>query len=113
MDSRYATKLQVLADSVLTTTGDTDPALRRSVEERAAELGGRPAVARDELPEALAPYVDTVAMRAHETTDEDIAALQRAGYSEDAIFEVTLSAALGAGLSRLARGLAALRGETP
>src|SRR5205814_2910761 len=45
-------------------------------------------------------------------TDEDLAALQRAGTSDDALFEVTVSAALGAALGRLERGLAALRGES-
>ena len=42
-----------------------------------------------------------------------LAALQRAGSSEDAIFEITVSAALGAALGRLERGLTALRGEEP
>jgi alkylhydroperoxidase/carboxymuconolactone decarboxylase family protein YurZ len=42
-------------------------------------------------------------------TDEDIAGLHQAGYSEDEIFEITLSAALGAGLARLERGFAALK----
>jgi hypothetical protein len=38
--------------------------------------------------------------------------LRRAGYSEDAIFEITVSAALGAGMIRLERGLAAMKGDT-
>jgi alkylhydroperoxidase/carboxymuconolactone decarboxylase family protein YurZ len=40
-----------------------------------------------------------------------VAALRAAGYSEDAIFEIVASVAVGAGLGRLERGLAALRGE--
>src|SRR2546421_227979 len=48
---------------------------------------------------------------AYTATDEDLAALQRAGHSDDALFEVTVSAALGAALARLERGLAALRGK--
>ena len=51
-----------------------------------------------------------MALHAYRTTDQDIVALRTAGYSEDAIFEITLSAALGAGLARLERGLAALKG---
>jgi hypothetical protein len=39
-----------------------------------------------------------------------VASLRRAGYSEDAIFEITSSAALGAALGRLERGMAALQG---
>lgn len=53
-----------------------------------------------------------VARHAYTVTDGDIAALREAGYSEDAIFEITLSAAVGAGLARLERGLAVLRGES-
>lgn len=99
--------LQALADalrtSILETPGDTDPALRRAVRARAA---GEPGAA---VPGELAPLVDRIARHAHQVTGEDLAALQRAGYSEDAIFEVVLSAALGASRKRLERGLAALR----
>jgi len=63
--------------------------------------------------EDLARYVDTVARHAFKVTDGDVAALQRAGYSDDALFEATVAAALGAALGRLERGLAALRGEEP
>jgi alkylhydroperoxidase family enzyme len=61
------------------------------------------------VPEELTRYVDKVAKHAYKVTDADVEALHLAGYSEDAIFEITLSAALGAGLARLERGLEALR----
>jgi len=54
-----------------------------------------------------------VARHAYKLTDDDLTALRRAGSSEDAIFEITVSSALGAALDRLERGLAALRGEEP
>ena len=102
-----------VARSILTTPGDTDPALRRAVEARTAELGGglgeRPAPG--DIPEALRAYIDKVALHAYKVTDRDIEELKQAGYSEDAILEITLSAALGASQSRLERGLSALRGE--
>ena len=63
------------------------------------------------VPAAVAGFVDKVARRAYTVTDDDIMALRQAGYSEDAIFEITASAAVGAALGRLERGLAALRGE--
>jgi len=91
--------------------GVTPPELRRAVEARAAELGGRHGAAAGEIPANLRGYVDAVARHAYRITDEDLAALRRAGYSEDAIFEISISAALGAGLARLERGLAALVGE--
>ena len=111
---RYAALTKRLVDSVLTTPGHTASELRHAVLDRAARLGGRrdPAdKARDGLPAQLAGYVDTVALHAYKVTDEDLVALQRAGNSDDVLFEVTVSAALGAALGRMERGLSALRGE--
>ena len=111
MDDRYTAQVRRLVDAVLTSAGDTDPDIRRAVEGRAAALGGRSVGTTCELPAALDAYVDKVARHAYKVTDEDIAALRQAGYSEDAIFEITVSAALGAAMARLERGLAALRGD--
>jgi hypothetical protein len=61
-----------------------------------------------ELPEVVSRYVKKVAKSAYTVTDEDVQLLLQAGYSQDAIFELTVSAALGAGLMRLKRGLASL-----
>ena len=101
-------RVQALAASLFEGRGDTDPALRRAVAERAegASLGA----AGPALPPEIDAYVDKVARHAYRVTDEDIAALRAAGHGEDAIFEITLSAALGAGLVRMERGLAALKG---
>jgi hypothetical protein len=110
---RHMPLFRGLVESILTARGDTDPGLRQAIEARSAELGGglgeRPAPG--EIPETLRPYVDKVALHAYKVTDRDIEELKKAGYSEDAIFEITLSAALGAGQSRLERALSALRGE--
>ena len=109
---RYGEHVERLAQAVLTTTGDTDAALRQSVEVRAGALGGRTTVLANEIvPATVDRYVDNVALHAHKVTDTDVETLEEAGYSEDAIFEITLSAALGAALGRLDRGLAALRGS--
>jgi alkylhydroperoxidase family enzyme len=61
-----------------------------------------------EAPAAFAGYLDKVRRHAYRTTDEDIRALKEAGYSEDEIFEQTVSAAVAAGLERLDAGLKAL-----
>jgi len=106
---RYAAFTQRLLDSVLGAPGDTSGEQRRAVLARAAGPGA-PA---DGLSAPLRRYVDMVARHAYKLTDDDLAALQRAGSSEDAIFEITVSAALGAALGRLECGLAALRGEAP
>jgi hypothetical protein len=104
----YATGMQTLVDAILATRGETDPALRRAVKERASELGGLAFETSAPIPAALTSYVDKVALHAYKVTDEDIDSLRRTGYSEDAIFEITLSAALGAGVARLEYGFKAL-----
>jgi alkylhydroperoxidase family enzyme len=62
-----------------------------------------------EAPPEFAPYLEKVRRHAYRTTDADIEALKAAGYSEDEIFEQTVSVAVAAGLERLDAGLAALR----
>lgn len=99
-----------LRTAVLHGRGVTAPELRQSAAARAAATGGYHLGATDGLPADLAEYIDTVARHAYRVTDEQVAGLLAAGYSEDAVFEVTVSAALGAGLARLERGLAALHG---
>jgi alkylhydroperoxidase family enzyme len=106
---RYGALVQRLVDAVLATPGHTPSALRRAALARAAEPGG-PA---GDLPTPLANHIDTVALGAHRITDGDLAALRHAGSSEDAVFEISVAAAVGAALARLDRGLAALRGEEP
>jgi len=98
-----------LVDAVLNGPGDTPGTLRRTILEHARETPG----ARGGLPGSLTRYVDTVARHAYNVTDEDVAALQRAGQSDNALFEITVAAAVGAALHRLDRGMTALRGEEP
>jgi alkylhydroperoxidase family enzyme len=59
-------------------------------------------------PPELAPYAEKVRLHAYRVTDRDVDALKRAGFSEDEIFEHTVSAAVAAGLVRLDAGLRAL-----
>ena len=88
-----------LKESVLSGPGETDPTLR------VAALHGQA------MPTELADYLAKVSDAANQVVDADIARLRHAGHSEDAIFELTAAAALGAGLVRLSAGLAAIRGE--
>ena len=111
MSERYQEYVERLRAGVLASRGVTEPAVREAVASRAAALGGSRTPAAGAVPAAIAPFVDKVAGRAYTVTDDDILALRQAGYSEDAIFEITASAAIGAALGRLQRGLAALRGE--
>ncbi len=59
-------------------------------------------------PPEFAAYLDKVRRHAYRITDEDIEALTRAGYSDDAVFELTVAAAVAAGLERRDAGLRVL-----
>ena len=85
-----------LRESVLSSPGDTAPELRAAVE------GG------GDVPADLAALVGKVRLHAYKVTDDDIRALLDAGYSEDAVFEIAVAAAVGAGASRYDRAMEAL-----
>jgi alkylhydroperoxidase family enzyme len=59
-------------------------------------------------PPEFATYLEKVRLHAYKVTDGDVQALKDAGFSEDEIFEQTVSAAVAAGLERLEAGLKAL-----
>ena len=105
---RYREAVERLGDAILRTPGDLGLDVRAAIEARAAELAGQTPSAATAVPPNLAPYVDKVARHAYKVVDADVERLKGAGYSEDAIFEATLAAALGAARGRLERGLAAL-----
>ena len=81
--------------SVFDGPGESDAAIRR------AAADGK------NVPPELAALVDKIHRHAYKVTDDDLARL-RATYSEDQLFEIVVSAALGAARQRLAAGLAAL-----
>lgn len=94
----FAALMEELRAAVLDGPGTVEPRLRRMVAE------GR------DLPSALTTLVEKISKHAYRVTDEDIAALRDLGYSDDQIFEITISAALGASLKRLDAGFRALGG---
>ena len=101
--TRYDELVAHTTHAVLESRGVTEPKLRWAVaHDRIADI-----------PAALASYVEKVRHHAYKVTDADVEALKRAGYSEDAIFEVTVAAALGAALTRLERGMIALHESKP
>ena len=59
-------------------------------------------------PPAATAFLAKVRQRASTVTEADVAALRDAGLSEDEIFELTVSAAVGEGLRRLEAGLVTL-----
>ena len=105
--TRQSERITALIDGVLTDPGTTGSDLRRLVAARAGALSGGQA-ADASVPEALSDWVAKVAQHAYKTTDQDVASLRAAGYSEDQIFEVTVAAAVGASRARLERALEAI-----
>ena len=95
----HAANMARLVHAVLAGPGTLDPEIRRAAAEGA------------DIPEPLRDYLDKVARYAYRVTDRDVATLRAAGYSEDQIFEATVSCALGAGLRRLEAGLSAIDGR--
>ena len=93
-DPHASLRDQVL-ETVLQSAGESDPAIRRA----AAEGKGVPA--------DLQTLVDKIHRHAYKVTDEDIARAQ-AKYGDDQMFEIVVSAALGASRQRLMAGLKAL-----
>ena len=113
MKGLYPPKVRKAVDGLLTKPGVCSPALRASVVAYADGLWGG-IRQNEELPADLVEYVTKVALYAYKTTDDDVTRLKEAGYSEDAIFEITLCASMGAGLARLEKGLMLLKkGDTP
>lgn len=60
-------------------------------------------------PDQMTAYLEKVRLHAYRVTDRDVESLKAAGFSEDEIFEHTVSVAVAAGLDRLEAGLATLR----
>jgi hypothetical protein len=95
MDDPYDAARRALEDASLRGPGKTESKLRE-------------AIARGhEVPDDLRELVDKIERHAYRVSDEDIAALKRR-YSEDEIFEIVISASLGASMRRLEAGLRAL-----
>jgi alkylhydroperoxidase family enzyme len=93
---RHAEALAAVRDAVLRTPGDTTTRTR----EVAFSGGGDDPV--------LAGYVRKVQEDSYRITDADFTRLEEAGFSEDAIFELTVAAAMGAAGRRLDAALRAL-----
>ena len=94
---RHAEKFAALRDRVLNGPGVVDQSIR------AAAFQGTG------VPDDLASYVDKVVKHAYKVTDSDIERLKAAGYSEDAIFDITVAAAVGVGIRRYEAGVKAMQ----
>jgi hypothetical protein len=96
---RHADELAALLRAVLESPGAADTRLRQ-----AAYRG-------DSLQPALGEYVVRLRDESHRISDDDIQGLLKAGFSQDAVFELTVAAALGAAGQSLEAGLRAIQEE--
>lgn len=87
---------QAVVDRVLNGPGVSDPSARRAAFDNRAV---------DSRASAL---IDTVARNAWKVTDAQVAETLAAGLSEDAVFELTVCAALGQAARQMASALAVL-----
>jgi hypothetical protein len=97
----HALQWRHIEDAILRSSGALDSSMREAL------AGGL------EIPQPLKLYVEKVTRYAYRVTDNDVRSLLAAGYSQDQIFEATLSIALGAAQTRLRAGLTALGAGAP
>jgi alkylhydroperoxidase family enzyme len=97
---RLERRAAALRDAVFGGDGVTESAMRRAV---AGE-----AVADAEMSETVSAFGAMVRDDSYRVTDAVIQRLRAAGCSEDAVFELTIAAALGAADRGLAAGLKAV-----
>ncbi len=95
MKDPHATLRDQVLKRVLDGAGETDEALRRAAADRKG------------LPPELQLLIDKIHDHAYQVTDEDLVRLQKK-YDDDELFEIIVSASLGASRKRLLAGLAAL-----
>lgn len=95
MNDPHAGLRDRVLQTVLQGAGESDPAVRQA------------AAAGSGVPADVQALVDKIHRHAYRVTNDDIARLQ-ATYGDDQLFEIIVSAALGASRNRLLAGLDAL-----
>jgi hypothetical protein len=95
IEDPHASLRERVLDGVLNGPGESDPAVRNAVADKS------------NVPADLQTLVDKIHRHAYKVTDEDMGQLQPK-YGDDKMFEIVVSAALGASRQRLLAGLAAL-----
>ena len=90
-----------LGHSLMMSPGDTNPMLRKCIIDYVVSRT-LDHVHNPNLPdEIVLTLVDKITFASYSIEDEDVAMLRSHGWSDDAIYEIILSAAYGAGLARM------------
>ena len=79
---------------------------------KASPIQRRAAFDNAGLPERVSRLVEKVVRHAYKVTDEDIAAVRAAGFTEDQIFELVVCAAIGQATRQYEAALAAVEAAT-
>ena len=105
---RYRSLVDDLTAAVLERPGYLPLDVRQSVVARASNEGSS---VLEGLPASAANLVDLVVSDAARVKDDDIGRLSSSGLNEEAILELVIAAALGAGLERLSEATKLLQSE--
>jgi hypothetical protein len=100
MDDRYRGTRERLLEGVLRGAATLPPEFRQAAASRGA--AGSPAATE---------WVKKIHDHAYRATDEDVARLKEGGLDDDAIFELTVAAAVGAASLRMDCALRALEAD--
>jgi alkylhydroperoxidase family enzyme len=106
---RYRLLVDDLTAAVLERPGYLPAEVRQSVVARASNAGSS---VPEGLPASAANLVDLVVSDAARVQDDDIDRLRSGGLNEEAILELVIAAALGAGLERLSEATKLLQAES-
>lgn len=101
---------QELLRSIREGDGDAPATVRAAAEARVAVTTGAVRPEQTPLPPEVGRYVDALGRSGLEVSDNHIAHLKEAGWSEEAIYELTFIAAAGAALGRLEQAWQVLAG---
>ena len=96
-DRRHAKQMAALLHAVFESPGATEPGVRQAIYRGAAQDG------------PIGAYVEQIRTQSYRISDEDVQRLLESGLSQDAVFELTVVAALGAAAERLDAGMRAMR----
>jgi len=102
LEDRYRRHANDLIEAVTCRPGHLAPDTRRWIVGRAA---GGPVRGEARLPKAAISLIDHVATDAEQISDADVLGLRASALGEEAIFELIVAAAVGAGFGRLERAI--------
>ena len=108
MTPEFQNLIDTLSDATLLGAGESDPRMRQAIAYFAIDVSLDLSPDTHFIDPMLLTYLEKVTRHPYKIMDRDIEILLNHGYTEDEIFEITLSVALGTGLARWDRGMALL-----